>query len=186
MPDPAQQSAGESPVIRLLTIERFRGIEKLEWRPGKGVNVLLGGGDVGKTTILEAIALLLSPTNAGTLSDADYFQRRFEDGFEIRAVMSLPLHCGIASQRKAVWPWEWDGKTAKIPDIEANNGLPKTPVFCVRVCGTPDFELLHEICQPDETMDHFPITVRRNIGLVRLSGDDRNDRDIRLISGISA
>jgi putative ATP-dependent endonuclease of the OLD family len=183
MPDQAQQAAAEAPYIRLLIIQRFRRIEKLVWRPNKGVNVLLGGGDVGKTTILEAIALLLNPTNASPLSDADYWQRRYEDGFEIAAVMSLPLSCGIAEQRKAVWPWEWDGKTAKVPDMEANNGQPNDPVFCVRVCGTLDFELQHEICQPDETFDHFPVSVRRNIGLVRLSGDDRNDRDLRLIQG---
>jgi putative ATP-dependent endonuclease of the OLD family len=50
-----------APYIRRLTIKRFRGIEKLCWRPSQGVNILLGGGDVGKTTILEAIALLLRP-----------------------------------------------------------------------------------------------------------------------------
>lgn len=35
----------------------------LKWRPSRGVNLILGGGDVGKTAILEAIALLLSPLN---------------------------------------------------------------------------------------------------------------------------
>jgi hypothetical protein len=45
MPDQAQQAAAEAPYIRLLIIQRFRGIEKLVWRPNKGVNVLLGGGD---------------------------------------------------------------------------------------------------------------------------------------------
>ena len=54
-------------VIRKLTVARFRGIEKLEWRPLPGMNIILGGGDVGKTTILEAIALLLSPTNSTTV-----------------------------------------------------------------------------------------------------------------------
>lgn len=153
------------------------------WYPGKGVNVLLGGGDVGKTTILEAIGLLLNPTNASTLSDADYWQRKYEDGFEIGAVMALPLSCGIAEQRKSVWPWDWDGNTAKVPDMDSEAAQANDPVFCLRVCGTPDFELQHEICQPDETFDHFPVSVRRNIGLVRLSGDDRNDRDLRLIQG---
>lgn len=183
MPEDAQQPADEAPYIRLLSIKRFRGIEDLTWLPAKGVNVLLGGGDVGKTTILEAIALLLNPTNATTLSDADYWQRRHEDGFEISAVMALPLSCGIVEQRKSVWPWEWGGDGAKLPDLEANDGQSHDPVFCVRVCGTTDFDLQHEICQPDESFDHFPVSVRRNIGVVRLSGDDRNDRDLRLLQG---
>ncbi len=183
MPNQEPPAAVAAPYIRLLSIRRFRGIENLLWRPGKGVNILLGGGDVGKTTILEAIALLLNPTNASTLSDADYWQRKYEDGFEIAAVMAIPLSCGIAEQRKSVWPWEWDGTTAKVPDMDAEAAQPNDPVFCLRVCGTPDFELQHEICQPDETFDHFPVSIRRNIGLVRLSGDDRNDRDLRLIQG---
>ena len=52
------------PTIRLLTIKTFRGIKELAWRPSPGLNVILGGGDVGKTTILDAIALLLSPTTS--------------------------------------------------------------------------------------------------------------------------
>lgn len=183
MPENAQLPADEAPYIRLLSIKRFRGIEDLTWLPAKGVNVLLGGGDVGKTTILEAIALLLSPTNATTLSDADYWKRRHEDGFEISAVMALPLSCGIVEQRKAVWPWEWGGDSANLPNLEANDGQPHDPVFCLRVCGTADFDLQHEICQPDESFDHFPVSVRRNIGVVRLSGEDRNDRDLRLLQG---
>jgi len=182
MPEQTPPTTDNIPCIRRLTIQRFRGIKKLTWWPSAGVNVLLGGGDVGKTTILEAIALLLNPTNASTLSDSDYWQREYEEGFMIGAVMSLPLSCGIAQQRKTVWPWEWDGKLPKVPDLEGETE-PENPVFCVRVCGTPDFELSYEICQPDESIDHFPVSVRRNIGIVRLSGDDRNDRDLRLIQG---
>ena len=183
MPEQADQAEGITPHIRLLHIQRFRGIEKLIWRPGKGVNILLGGGDVCKTTVLEAIALLLNPTNASTLSDADYWQRKYEDGFIIGAVMALPLSCGIAEQRKSSWPWDWNGKKPVIPNMDANEGLVNDPVYCLRVCGTPDFELQHEILQPDDAADHLPVSVRRKIGLVRLSGDDRNDRDLRLIQG---
>jgi putative ATP-dependent endonuclease of OLD family len=49
-----------APTIYRLDIQRVRGIKDLAWLPGKGVNVILGGGDVGKTTILDAIGLLLS------------------------------------------------------------------------------------------------------------------------------
>jgi recombinational DNA repair ATPase RecF len=66
-------AATAAPLIYSLSIERYRGIEALKWQPAKGVNLILGGGDVGKTTILEAIARLLSPTNAMSVSDTDYY-----------------------------------------------------------------------------------------------------------------
>lgn len=183
MTEEAISSSVDTSCIRLLTIKRFRGIEDLIWRPSKGVNVILGGGDVGKTTILEAIALLLNPTNATTLSDADYWQRQHEHGFEIAGTLSLPLSTGIAQQRKATWPWQWDGENPELPVIDADEAAPVDPVYCVRVIGSPDFELTYEVCQPDDTCDHFSTAVRRKIGLVRLSGDDRNDRDLRLVQG---
>ena len=79
-----------APVILRLAIKHYRGIKALAWRPGTGLNLILGGGDVGKTTILDAVALLLSPTNPATLSDTDYYGRKIEEGFEIEAVMTLP------------------------------------------------------------------------------------------------
>lgn len=175
-------ATGDAPVIHRLTIERFRGIKDLVWYPGLGVNLILGGGDVGKTTILDAVALLLHPTNTAVLSDADYWARKVEDGFCVEAVMSLPTRCGINQQTKNVWPWEWDGKEPKLPVVEANHTLGPA-VYRLRVRGTPEFEVMFEILQPDGTTDHLSVGVRQRIGLVRLGGDDRNDRDLRLIQG---
>lgn len=75
--------------ILRLDINRFRGIRTLKWVPHSGVNVVIGGGDVGKTTILEAIALLLSPTNQNSLTDFDYYDRDATEGFAIDAVLAL-------------------------------------------------------------------------------------------------
>ena len=88
----------EVPVIRRLELTRFRGIESLVWWPAPGVNLILGGGDVGKSTILEAIALLLYPTNGFVLSDTDYFNRSVENELVIEAVMTLPEATGIHDQ----------------------------------------------------------------------------------------
>jgi putative ATP-dependent endonuclease of OLD family len=85
-----------TPAIYQLSIERYRGIPSLQWRPARGLNLILGGGDVGKTTILEAIALLLSPVNLANLSDPDYHDRKIDVGFSIEAILSLPLASGIS------------------------------------------------------------------------------------------
>jgi putative ATP-dependent endonuclease of OLD family len=171
------------PTIYHLVIERFRGIKALSWRPAKGVNVILGGGDVGKTTILDAIALLFSPTNPTLLSDTDYHARDENAGFIIEAVVALPPLIGINNQIKPSWPWDWNGSEAVVPNTEGEGIATNEPVYRMRVRGTEDLELAYEIVQPDGNPDSLAVVLRRAIGLVRLSGDDRNDRDLRLVQG---
>jgi putative ATP-dependent endonuclease of OLD family len=175
-----------SPLIRRLTVRRFRGISEFEWLPAPGLNVILGGGDVGKTTVLEAIALLLSPSGFTALSDADFWGRKSEDGFEIVAVMSIPDECGINQQSRPAWPWNWNGTAPTVPAIDEEGGQTaevETPVYCLRVTANADYEVAHELVHPDGTATNLSTSVRRAIGLVRLSGDDRNDRDLRLVQG---
>jgi putative ATP-dependent endonuclease of OLD family len=175
-----------SPIIRRLTINRFRGIEKLTWCPEPGLNIILGGGDAGKSTILDALAFLFNPSTTAAISDSDFWKREADpDGFEIEAVMSLPDSCGIHNQSKQSWPWSWDGKTLSVPSIDdaGTVSVSGAPVFCLRVRANADFELSYEIVQPDGSADFLPVAVRRAIGLVRLGGDDRNDRDLRLVQG---
>ncbi|MEX1185817.1 MAG: AAA family ATPase [Gemmatimonadaceae bacterium] len=170
-------------MIYELMITRFRGINSLTWQPAKGVNLVLGGGDVGKSTILDAIGLLLSPTNAANLSDTDYHLRDVAAEFAIEAIMSLPLEGMVNQQVKPSWPWAWNGSTAVVPNIEDDGSTASEAVYRVRVRGTAELELVFEIVQPDGADDHFTVALRRSIGLVRLGGDDRSDRDLRLVQG---
>src|SRR5882762_2823654 len=82
-------TAASAPIIRRLSIKRFRSIESMTWLPAPGTNFILGGGDVGKTTILDAIALLLSPTNPSVVPDTDYHRRDEDEGF----VIELSCRC---------------------------------------------------------------------------------------------
>jgi predicted ATPase len=43
-----------------LSIKNFRGLDKVRFKPRKGLNVIAGPNAVGKTTILEAIRLAKS------------------------------------------------------------------------------------------------------------------------------
>lgn len=187
-PDPAKLSTDRrtnTAIIRQITIEQFRGIKSLKWNPAPGLNVILGGGDVGKTTILDAIALLLNPSNAAVVSESDYYFRESDPGFCIQAVMSLPSTTEIGQQQKFCWPWEWNGKdaVAPIPDHGADIPSPDIPVYRLQVRGTCDMELIWEIVQPNDETDVLSSAVRRAIGVVRLVSDDRNDRDLRLVYG---
>ncbi|HYX28298.1 MAG TPA: DUF2813 domain-containing protein [Pyrinomonadaceae bacterium] len=165
------------PQIRRLTIERFRGIESLSWKPDASLNIILGGGDVGKTTILDAIALLLHPTNTYPLSGADYWQRKVDLEFLIEAVVSLEGVAAISQASEMNWPWQWDGDQAVVPPEdnpdESNSTQPSEPVYCLRVRGTSELETIYEVAQPNGTATTFSVGLRRAIGLVRLAGDDK-------------
>lgn len=172
----------QAPVIKRFSIQRFRGIEDMTWHPTAGMNLILGGGNVGKTTVLEAIAVLLHPSSTFALNDADYFMRLVEAEFCIEAVISLPDDNSLHRLAAAAWPWEWDGEDAVLPDIHGDT-RGREPVYKLRVRGTTDLELSHEIVQPDGTTIPLSVGIRRSIGVVRLSGDEKSDRDLRLIQG---
>lgn len=58
--------------IRKLEILNFRSIRKLDWTPGDGINCLIGPGDSGKSTILDAIDLCLGPRRSIAIYDTDF------------------------------------------------------------------------------------------------------------------
>ncbi|MCP4589327.1 MAG: AAA family ATPase [bacterium] len=174
--------------IRRLKIERFRGIEALTWHPTSAINIILGGGNVGKTTILDAIALLFYPTNRYPLTDSDYWRRDVDSEFLIEAVMSLPEVADVSQQTKMNWPWEWNGEGPALPatdQADDDRGKPWDPVYVLRVRGTSDLELAYETIQPDDSVVGLSVGLRRAVGLVRLSDDDRHDRELRLVYGSS-
>ena len=59
--------------IRKVEIANFRGIRSLSWCPGPGINCLIGSGDSGKTTVLDAIDLCLGTRRSQSFTDADFF-----------------------------------------------------------------------------------------------------------------
>ncbi len=168
-------------LIYQLQIKRYRGIRSLTWNPRTGLNLILGGGDVGKSTLLEAISTLFSPGYI-QLSETDYWQREYNDGFQIRAVVSLPEAVEISHQKSFAWPWEWDGTNAIVPST-SDSGGDQIPVYIFQVQGTPELEANWEIIQPSGESTNLSPNLRRQIGVVRLTSDEKSDRDLRLVYG---
>lgn len=56
-----------------IEIQNFRSIRSLSWRPSSGLNCLIGPGDSGKTTILDAIDLCLGARRNVAFGDTDFF-----------------------------------------------------------------------------------------------------------------
>ncbi|WP_310622221.1 ATP-dependent nuclease [Flexibacterium corallicola] len=58
--------------IRAIGIKNFRSIKKFKWYPSPGLHCLIGCGDSGKTTILDAIDLCLGARRSYSFSDVDF------------------------------------------------------------------------------------------------------------------
>lgn len=60
--------------IRKVEIRNFRSIYSLDWCPTEGINCLIGPGDSGKSTILDALDLCLGARRSLVITDTDFFE----------------------------------------------------------------------------------------------------------------
>jgi AAA domain, putative AbiEii toxin, Type IV TA system/Protein of unknown function (DUF2813) len=73
--------------LRHLHIERFRGIRKLDWLLAGDFICLMGPGDVGKSTILDAIELVLTSRWNPNFDDSDFYDGDTTQPFAIQATI---------------------------------------------------------------------------------------------------
>jgi len=162
--------------LRRVSITRFRCIERLEWSPTIGLNVLVGPPDSGKSTILSAIGLLLAPAVVGPRTEFDYLNRDVTLGFCIEALIGGIDPEMFASERRVLplFGLNSDGTLVGLPEP------PAEPVLRVRVTGNANLEAEHEVLAPVGDPIAFGVGLRRRLGLVRLSDDSSSARALRI------
>lgn len=74
--------------IRKIEIRNFRSIRTLDWAPSGGINCLIGPGDSGKSTILDAIELCLGTRRNAAVDDTDFY------GLDVTQPISIALTLG--------------------------------------------------------------------------------------------
>lgn len=74
--------------IRKIEIHNYRTIRRLEWCPSNGINCLVGPGDSGKSTILDAIELCLGAARQIALADTDFY------GMDVTQHISISVTLG--------------------------------------------------------------------------------------------
>lgn len=167
--------------IRQLEIKNYRGIESWVWVPGSGINCLIGPGDAGKTTVLYALALLLTTRPSASVSEYDYFRRRVDQGFMITAVIG-DLDESIYQTLRVTPTWGWkDGKLKAIPEGDDE------PVLVARVSGSSELEVSHQLVAPTESGEGdqypFPPSTRRRLLLTQIVAESRAMNELRLARG---
>ncbi|WP_237772436.1 ATP-dependent nuclease [Herbaspirillum robiniae] len=78
--------------IRKLSIRNFRSIKTLDWTPSPGINCLIGPGDSGKSSILDAIDLCLSARRSVPFGDTDFYN------LDVRAPIIISVTLGELSE----------------------------------------------------------------------------------------
>lgn len=103
-------------LVRQLSIRNFRGLKTLDWTPHEGVNALIGPGDSGKSTILDALDLVLGSRRNAPFSDADFF------GLDSRQVITIQATIGALTgefqnlERFGSFLRGWNAAAAAIED----------------------------------------------------------------------
>ncbi|MEY8175036.1 ATP-dependent nuclease [Burkholderia multivorans] len=71
-----------------VEIQHFRSIQSLTWLPAPGLNCLIGPGDSGKSTILDAIDLCLGARRNVSFGDTDFY------GLDVTQPIQITLALG--------------------------------------------------------------------------------------------
>lgn len=133
--------------IRRVDIRGFRGVRELSLAPGPRT-VILGPNNAGKSTILEALDLLLHSGRGRSRpqpSEIDYFGRDPSRGFQVEAVLGDLPDVLMPEVRRYLEGWKAASEQL-VPEVEGD-GI--EPVIRVRVRGTPEFDVIHEFAKDE-------------------------------------
>lgn len=123
--------------VRLLQVSRFRGLRSLCWAPSPGLNCMIGSGDSGKSTILDAIDLCLGARRNAQFSDADFHGVDMATPIDIQVTVGeLP---NALRSMEAYGPFLRGWNTAS-GELEEEPGADLETVLTVRLTVAADLE----------------------------------------------
>lgn len=165
-------------MLRQLRIENFRGIRRCDWRVDTRLIALVGPGDSAKTTLLDAIGLVLSPSYNPAFTDADFYGLDPANKIVIEAVVTdlpprLVREDQLGRDRSGLMP---DGTLVHDPVDDADECL------MIRLSVTSELEPVWEVLRPgsDESRS-INSSQRRRLGFFRLG--ERPDYHLRWARG---
>jgi putative ATP-dependent endonuclease of OLD family len=167
--------------IRRIEIENFRSIKSLTWFPHGGLNLILGAGDSGKSTVLDAVALALSPQPSQAAVETDYRDMDTSSPFRIEVVLgALSEEFRARTYPPPLWGWSAiESRLYTAPNDESGF----EPVTCIEVKGTPDLELQHRILQPGNDPRPMSVPARVAVGLWNVNTSRSSDAQLRMSRG---
>ncbi|MBN8925664.1 MAG: ATP-dependent endonuclease [Rhodospirillales bacterium 69-11] len=108
--------------VRHIQIRNFRGIAALDWAPSPGVNCLIGPGDSGKTTVLDAVDLCLGARRSVPFSDADFHNLDIEQPISIAVTLGDLPETLRSMEGFGLYLRNFDAATGAIDDEPERSG----------------------------------------------------------------
>lgn len=161
--------------IRRLTIERFRGVKSLDWHlpTDQRLITLIGPGDTGKSTILEAIHFLLGDRWNIPFDDTDFYGVDVTQPIQIKAVLTDLPEALLKESAFGLWLSGLDdaGELHQDPEDDLE------PCLVVRLSVDETLEQKWAVERVDG--DSQPLTSAQRGHFSTFKVDDRTDAQLR-------
>ncbi len=155
-------------VIRQVEVRHFRGVREATWAPLSGLNAIIGAGDTGKSTLLDAIELALAPRRNLTFSDADFWQLDVTQKIDVRVTIGDLPDVLLDIDRYGVMHRGWD----PVAGLSDEPGAGLEDVITVRLTIDQDLEprwyLYSDRADAGGIMREIPPTERKKLAPTRL------------------
>lgn len=162
-----------------LKVSHFRGLENFEQTFSNGITCIIGRGDSGKTSILEAIAAVLHPTYDRRFYDTDFYNCDISKPILIEAVVkNLPDSLASKYGKHIVGI----SNDEIIEDMESEDAIDSEPALRIKLSVAEDLEP-HWVVYSERNDDEMSIsaTDRAKLNMAYLS--DYSDRHFSLMKG---
>lgn len=161
--------------IRRLWIENFRGIKQLDWKlpTDQRLIALVGPGDSGKSTILEAVHYLLGDRWSIPFADTDFFNVNVDRPVLIKALLTdVPTSL---KKENAFGLWLSGVDKDSEPHQDPRDGM--APALMVQLLVNASLEPRWSVVRVDGSDQYLTSSQRRAFSTFKV--DDRTDAQLR-------
>lgn len=154
--------------LRRLEIENFRGVRALDWRHIADTAALVGPGDSGKSSILDAIERVLSPKWNVAFDDTDFWNLQTETAIVIRATLANLAASFYRDTKFGLLLHGFDKEKGEAVRASGDEGEEHALVVELRVDGS--LEPMWSVLDADGERHPFAARDREALGMLRVGG----------------
>ena len=154
--------------LRRLEIENFRGVKSLDWRHIAETAALVGRGDSGKSTILDAIERVLSPKWNVAFDDTDFWGLETDKAIVIRATITNLAPSFYRDSKFGLLLHGFDKDKGEAVRASGDEGEEHALVAVLRVDAS--LEPVWSVLDADGEKHPFMARDREALGMLRIGG----------------